>query len=132
MPVDSRGFLLLSEYRNPTSSTMKEAPSREPVSMVKAWSSVSADAANSESATAATGDPDRTRYAPIQPRPRVLTGLSTGKVPFRSGASDLAPDFMNWIARMNRNRAAETERAFSAIRRARLQGGVAADGRARS
>src|ERR1051325_826128 len=116
IPVDSFLFVLLIEYRNPTSSTMNEAPSLEPDSIVKACSSFSASAANRESATTATGDPDRTRYAPIHPRPSVLTALSTGNVPFRSGARALAPDFMSWMARMNRKIAATPYATFVSTR----------------
>ena len=62
MPIGSpRAALFLVAYRNPVSSTMNEAPRREPESMVNVWSFVIVPAPNRLIAVAATGDPESTK-----------------------------------------------------------------------
>src|SRR5215218_8992222 len=59
IPIDSPRLRprLRSAYRNPTSRTTNDAPSREPESIVNVWSWVVAPPTYRLSATAAIGDP---------------------------------------------------------------------------
>src|SRR5687767_14525721 len=78
---------------------------REPVSIVKPWNSVMESAATNVRAEAATGEPDRTRRAPSQPRPNVEAALRT-RNPWSFRTLRLAaPVFMIWRAPMNRKSA---------------------------
>jgi hypothetical protein len=63
IPIDSPRwrFLFFMAYRKPVISTMKDAPSLEPESMVNVWSLVSVPAPNRLIAVAATGEPDNTK-----------------------------------------------------------------------
>ena len=63
MPIESpRGrSLCFIAYRNPVTSTMNEAPRREPESIVNAWSLSIVPAPNRLIAVAATGEPESTK-----------------------------------------------------------------------
>src|SRR5919106_289895 len=81
---------------------MNEAPKRDPESIVNVWSLVSVPAPNRLIALAATGEPERTKYAPSQPKPSVEIPFANGNCPWMSGPIAAAPVFMIWTARMNR------------------------------
>src|SRR2546428_12839079 len=91
---------------------MNEAPSREPDSIVKVWRTEVVPAPNKLIAVAATGEPDRTRYAPSQPVPIVDSPLAIGNCPWIVGPTAAAPAFMSWIASVNRNIAGMKMRNF--------------------
>src|SRR5439155_1327073 len=57
---------------------MNEAPRREPDSIVNVWRTEVVPAPNRLIAVAATGEPDRTRYAPSHPVPIVDRPLPNG------------------------------------------------------
>ncbi len=57
---------------------MKDAPRRDPDSIVNVCSRVSVPAPYRLIAVAATGEPDSTKYAPSQPNPNV-------EIPFANG-----------------------------------------------
>ena len=91
---------------------MNEAPSREPDSIVNASSFVIVPAPNRLIAVAATGEPESTKYAPSQPVPIVDTPFANGNCPSIDGPTAVAPDFISWIARMNRKIAGRNSSTF--------------------
>src|SRR6266576_3587223 len=93
---------------------MNEAPRREPDNIVKVWRTEVVPAPNRLIAVAATGEPDRTRYAPSQPVPIVDSPLANGNCPWIVGPTAAAPAFISWIARMNRNIAGTNRSSFPA------------------
>src|SRR5437899_12267273 len=93
---------------------MNEAPSREPESIVNVCSAEVVPAPNRLIAVAATGEPDRTRYAPSQPVPMVDSPFANGNWPWIVGPTAAAPAFISWIARVNRNIAGRNRRNFQA------------------
>src|SRR4029453_3557364 len=88
--------------------------SRDPESIVKVCSLVAAPPTYRLRATAAIGNPDSTMYAPSHPAPSVDTALLNSGLSLSVGASALAPSFMSWIARTNRNRATANEPILNA------------------
>src|SRR4249919_2148770 len=118
IPIDSPRLRprLRSAYRNPTSRTTNDAPSREPDSIVKVCSWLVAPPTYRLSATAAIGEPDSTMYAPSHPNPSVETALLKSGLSSSVGASAFAPSFISWIANTNRNSAAANVASLSATR----------------
>src|SRR4249920_2407756 len=114
IPIDSPRLRprFRSAYRNPTSRTTNDAPSREPESIVNVWSWVVAPPTYRLSATAAIGEPDSTMYAPSHPNPSVDTALLNSGLPSSVGA----PAFISWIANTNRNSATANVASLSATR----------------
>ena len=104
----------------PTTSTTKEAPSREPVNMVKAWERSMAPPSSRVSDEAATGEPESTMQAPSQPRPRVLQALSVKMEPEREGMRAAAPPFMIPSAITNRPKPRTPQPILAAMAPARL------------
>ena len=86
---------------NPTSSTTIDAPKREPDTIPSASMVLIAPPCRSESASAATGDPDSAPYASSQPNPSRFSG-PLASIPRNTCATPSADAANSRNATMNR------------------------------